>query len=119
MFMGHLGDEALQECYRQCRVFAMPSTGEGFGLVFVEAARYGLPSIGGKHDSVKEIVLDGQTGLLVEQDSHEIALACVRLLTDDNLAQKLGDAARRRYLRHFRFQHFRVRLLQTLELERS
>jgi glycosyltransferase involved in cell wall biosynthesis len=119
LFLGRLGYDALQECYRHCRVFAMPSSGEGFGLVFVEAARYGLPSIGGKHDSVKEIVLDGQTGLLVEQDPHEIALACVRLLKNDNLAQQLGDAARQHYLKHFRFQHFRERLLQTLELEKS
>jgi len=117
LFLGRLDDDALQECYRHCRVFAMPSTGEGFGLVFVEAARHGLPSIGGKHDSVKEIVLDGQTGLLVEQDPHEIALACVQLLTDEGLAQRLGDAARERYLEHFRFQHFRERLLQTMGLE--
>lgn len=117
LFLGHLGDDALQECYRRCRVFAMPSTGEGFGLVFVEAARHGLPSIGGKHDSVKEIVLDNQTGLLVEQELHEIVQACVQLLTDDGLAQRLGDAARQRYLKHFRFQHFRERLLQTMELK--
>lgn|GEM_PF-1105003 len=118
-FLGRLGNEDLQECYRCCRIFAMPSKGEGFGLVFVEAARYGLPGIGGRHDSVKEIVLDGQTGLLVEQDPHEIALACMRLLTDDHLAQQLGDAARQRYLKHFRFQHFRERLLQTMGFKQS
>ena len=118
LFLGRLDDDALQECYRSCRVFAMPSTGEGFGLVFVEAARYGLPSIGGKYDSVKEIVLDEQTGLLVEQEPHEIATACVRLLTGNNLAQRFGDAARERYLKHFRFQHFRERLLQTMGLEK-
>ncbi len=119
LFLGRVDDDALHECYRSCRVFAMPSTGEGFGLVFVEAARYGLPSIGGKHDSVKEIVLDGQTGLLVEQESHEIAQACMLLLTNDSLAQRLGDVARQRYLEHFRFCHFRERLLQTLELEQQ
>jgi phosphatidylinositol alpha-1,6-mannosyltransferase len=119
LFMGHLRDEDLQECYRRCRVFAMPSTGEGFGLVFVEAARHGLPSIGGRRDSVKEIVKDGETGLLVEQDPQEIAQVCVQLLTDDSLAQKMGDAARQHYLTHFRFQQFRERLLQTMELEKS
>ena len=95
----------------------MPSNGEGFGLVFVEAARYGIPCIGGKHDSVKEIVLHNETGLLVERDPHEIACACVQLLTDDDMAQRLGAAARQRYLDYFRFQHFRERLLQTLGLE--
>ncbi len=114
-FLGRLDDEALQERYRRCRVFAMPSTGEGFGLVFVEAARYGLPSIGGKHDSVKEVVLDNQTGLLVEQNPHEVAQACQRLLTDDDLAKRLGEAARQRYLNYFQFQHFRERLLTMIE----
>jgi phosphatidyl-myo-inositol dimannoside synthase len=119
LFLGRLDDAGLQERYRRCRVFAMPSTGEGFGLVFVEAARHGLPSIGGKHDSVKEIVLDNETGLLVEQDPHEIAQACIRLLTDDDLAKRLGDAARKRYLQNFRFQHFRERLLNTMGLALS
>ena len=116
LFLGRLDDAGLQERYRRCRVFAMPSTGEGFGLVFVEAARHGLPSIGGRHDSVKEIVLDNETGLLVEQDPHEIAQACIRLLKDDELAKRLGDAARKRYLQNFRFQHFRERLLSAMDL---
>ncbi len=116
-FLGHINDGELQARYRRCRVFAMPSTGEGFGLVFVEAARYGVPGIGGKHDSVKEIVLDRQTGLLVEQSPHDIALACIELLSNDALAARLGEAARQRYLSNFRYRHFRQRLLQALDLE--
>jgi len=67
-FFGAVTPDQLDELYRTCRVFAMPSSGEGFGLVFVEAARYGLPCIGGKYDSVPEVVLDEITGLLVEKD---------------------------------------------------
>ena len=95
-------------------IVTMPSAGEGFGLVFVEAARYGLPSIGGKYDSAKEVIVDGATGLLVEQHPHDVAVACLRLLRDDALAQRLGDAGRRRYLERFRFCHFRARLLGAL-----
>lgn len=111
LFLGRLTREALEERYRRCRAFAMPSRQEGFGLVFVEAARYGVPCIGGKYDGVKEIVLHEQTGLLVEQDPHDIALACIRLLTDNQLAKRLGDTGRRRYLQCFRFQSFRKRFL--------
>ena len=114
LFLGELDDNALQERYRRCRVFAMPSTGEGFGLVFVEAARNGAPGIGGRHDSVKEIVLDNETGILVEQTPADIAQACIRLLTDDTLADRMGEAAFQRYLGHFRFVHFRQRLLNAL-----
>lgn len=114
LFLGELNDNALQERYRRCRVFAMPSTGEGFGLVFVESARNGVPGIGGKHDSVKEIVLDNETGILVEQTPDDISRACIRLLTDNPLADRMGEAAYQRYLSHFRFAHFRERLLNTL-----
>jgi phosphatidyl-myo-inositol dimannoside synthase len=113
-FFGRQADEAVDQLFRQVRVFAMPSTKEGFGIVFVEAARYGIPCIGGKHDSVKEIMLDGQTGLLVEQNVEEIASACIRLLTDDALANQYGEAGRQRYLNYFRFEHFRERLLNAL-----
>jgi phosphatidyl-myo-inositol dimannoside synthase len=118
-FLGRLDTADLQDRYRRCRVFAMPSTSEGFGLVFIEAAKFGVPGIGGKHDSVREVVLDNKTGLLVEQTPHEVAIACLRLLNDDELARRLGEGARQRYLQHFRFHHFQKRLLQALELEQS
>lgn len=116
LFLGQLDDASLDQCYKRCRVFAMPSSGEGFGLVFVEAARYGVPCIGGKYDSVKEIVLHNETGLLVEQHPYDIALACLKLLTDDQLAKRFGEAGRQRYLTNFRFHHFRARLLKALKL---
>ena len=102
--------------YSSTSAFAMPSTGEGFGLVFVEAARYGLPCIAGKYDAAKEIVLHDQTGLLTEQHPHDIALACIRLLNDDADADRLGEAGRLRYWNHFRFSHFRERLLSSMGL---
>jgi glycosyltransferase involved in cell wall biosynthesis len=116
IFFGRLDKDALDRAYRTCRVFAMPSTREGFGLVFVEAARHGVPCIGGKHDSVKETVLRGQTGLLVEQRTEDVAAACVRLLADDDLARRLGNAGQQRYLDHFQFHHFCNRLLRAIEL---
>jgi glycosyltransferase involved in cell wall biosynthesis len=111
LFLGHLDDDAMAERYRRCRVFAMPSTGEGFGIVYAEAARYGVPSVAGKFDAACEVVLHGQTGLLVDQDPYDIAAACVRLLTNDALARRLGEAAYRRCATEFSFDAFRRRLL--------
>jgi phosphatidyl-myo-inositol dimannoside synthase len=115
--LGYLDDHEQHQRFQECRAFAMPSRGEGFGLVFVEAARYGIPCIGSLHDSVKEIVLHNETGLLVEQDSHSIAQACNRLLTDNTLANQLGEAGRQRYLGNFQFHHFQERFLTTMGLE--
>jgi len=94
----------------------MPSSGEGFGLVFVEAARHGLPSIAGRYDAAREIVLHNETGLLTEQHPHDLALACIRLLRDPALARSLGQAALERYQKHYRFTHFRTRVLSSMEL---
>ena len=116
VFLGYLERQALEDRYRRCRVFALPSMGEGFGLVFVEAARFGVPCIAGKHDAAKEIVIDNRTGLLVEQNPNDIAAACVRLLTDDPLALRLGEAGRQQYLKNFRFHHFRERFLKAAGL---
>ena len=116
VFLGYLERQALEDQYQRCRVFALPSTSEGFGLVFVEAARFGVPCIAGKHDAAKEIVLDNRTGLLVEQNPNDIAAACLRLLTDDQLAMRLGEAGRQRYLKNFRFHHFRERFLKAAGL---
>ena len=115
-FFGAVSAPVLDRLYSTARVFAMPSTGEGFGLVFVEAARYGLPCIGGKYDAAKEIILHEQTGLLTEQNPHDVALACIRLLTDRAAAERLGEAGRLRYWNHFRFTHFRERLLSSMGL---
>lgn len=116
-FLGYLDDAELHERFQRCRVFAMPSRREGFGLVFVEAARYGKPCIGSVHDSVKEIVLHNETGLLVKQEPKAIAQACIKLLQDDDLARRLGHAARQRYFDYFQFQHFRERLLTAIGLD--
>jgi len=115
-FFGALSQGALERRYQAARIFAMPSTGEGFGLVFVEAARHGLPCIGGKYDSAREIIVHNQTGLLCEQHPHDLAVACIRLLTDPAMADQLGEAGRLRYVNHFRFTHFRERLLKSMEL---
>ena len=116
-FLGYLDDTQLQARFQRCRVFAMPSRREGFGLVFVEAAYYGKPCIGSVHDSVKEIVLHNETGLLVKQEPEAIAQACIKLLQDDELAIRLGNAARQRYHDYFQFHHFRARFLAAIGLD--
>ncbi len=109
-FLGILSNTDLHAAYNQSRVFAMPSSNEGFGLVFVEAARFGLPSIGGKHDGVKEVVVDRETGLLVEQEPEAVAQACIQLLSDDALSARMGQAAHSRYTANFTFERFRERM---------
>lgn len=94
-FLGPIAD--VDDFYAACDVFALPSHMEGFGLVYVEAAFHGVPSIGCRVGGVPDAVADGQTGLLVPvKDADALARAIQTLRDDAPLRGKLGDAARSR-----------------------
>jgi phosphatidylinositol alpha-1,6-mannosyltransferase len=77
---------------------------EGFGIVFLEAALAGLPSIAGKSGGAVEAVLDGETGFLVDPlDPKAIAGAIGTLRADPLLRLRLGEAGKARVLRDFRW----------------
>jgi glycosyltransferase involved in cell wall biosynthesis len=69
---------------------------EGFGIVYLEAAASGIPSIGTTGSGAVDAVLDGETGLLVEPTVEAVASALDRLLSNEELAKRLGAAARHR-----------------------
>ncbi|MDZ7269997.1 MAG: glycosyltransferase family 4 protein [candidate division KSB1 bacterium] len=83
-------------------VFAFPSRAEAFGLVVIEAMAAGVPVISTASDGVLDIVVDGESGLLVPpQDVASLTKAVVRLLTDAELRHRLGRAGRQRVKRLF------------------
>lgn len=67
-FLGRLSDESVLKLYRSARVFAMPSSKEGFGIVFVEAAATGLPVVGGNRDGSRDALADGAIGTMIDPD---------------------------------------------------
>ena len=69
---------------------------EGFGIVYLEAAASGIPSIGTKESGAVDAVIDGETGILVEPTVESVAAALERLLSDPRLAHRLGEAGRLR-----------------------
>ena len=114
-FTGFVTDAALDELYREASVFAMPSREEGFGLVYLEAMRRGIPCIGSIHDAAGEVIDDGQTGYLVDQtDIPGIAQRLVRLLTTPPLAVEMGERGRERLAQHFGYARFRRTLVSLL-----
>ena len=68
-FTGFVPDEELPDHYRLADVFAMPSTGEGFGIVFLEAMGCGTPVLGGNRDGSVDALNGGKLGLLVDPTS--------------------------------------------------
>ncbi len=99
-FLGYIPDTA--DLYAAADVFALPSHMEGFGLVYVEAAFRGLPSIGTNIGGIPEVIIHERTGLLVPLgDRTGLATAIHRLQEDGALRRRLGDAARARALTEF------------------
>ena len=122
-FTGRIDDRDLQELYRTASVFALPTGatvgsgagGEGFGLVFLEAAASGVPVVAGRSGAVPEVVEDGRTGLLVEPgDPVAVADAIGVLLKDENLRSRMGRAARARAKKHFSYAAFGDRIESVL-----
>lgn len=114
-FKGFVPEHEMASLWGSASVFAMPSRGEGFGLVYIEAMRQGLPVIASIHDAAQEINVDGQTGFNVDLGEPDALPEClVHLLKTPTASEKLGKAARNRWEKHFRFHCFRDRFSQYL-----
>jgi glycosyltransferase involved in cell wall biosynthesis len=78
---GFVPDAELVDYYNLCDVFAMPSKGEGFGIVYLEAMACGKPVLAGNKDGSVDALRGGEFGVLIDPDSiEEIASALIQLL---------------------------------------
>jgi phosphatidylinositol alpha-1,6-mannosyltransferase len=115
-FTGFTSEATLMELYRRCAAFAMPSRGEGFGLVYLEAMRAGKPVLAARGSAAEEIVVDGATGLLVDPDDRqEMRDALGRLLDYPGEARRMGEAGFERWRKELGVERFRERLWPLLE----
>jgi phosphatidylinositol alpha-1,6-mannosyltransferase len=102
IFAGPVPDGELRDYYRAADLFVMPSTQEGFGIVFLEAAMSGLPVIAGNTDGSVDALADGSLGRLVDpQDRPGLVRAISEMLDTPSTSR----AAFERY----DFPHFAAR----------
>ena len=118
-FLGHVAP--IQSAIERAAVVVVPSMGEGFGMVALEAMERSRPVIAAEIGGLGELVRDGETGILVPAGEAEpLERAIVRLAGDLELARRMGEAGRARA--HARFlQSFcteRTELLYAGALER-
>ncbi len=117
-FLGRVPDATLPELYACADVFSMLCRerwggleAEGFGIVFVEAAAAGVPSVAGRSGGSHEAVADGETGFVIEpRNVREARNALGRLLRDDALRRTMGVEARRRATTEWSYDHLVRRL---------
>ncbi len=93
---GQLPDDALQRLLRRSHALAVPSSHEGYGIVYVEAMGHGLPVLASPHGGVRDLVTDGETGRFVDAPA-EIARAVRRWHRDRDRLAVLGRAATEAY----------------------
>jgi glycosyltransferase involved in cell wall biosynthesis len=114
-FFGQISEEKKQKLLAQCRCLALPSRGEGFGLVYLEAMRLGRPCLVSPFDAGREVVNPPEAGLAVDpSDAEALADATCRLLTPGPEWEQWSTQARDRYESYFTARHFQDRLLTAL-----
>lgn len=93
--LGSLPDDQVKREYAHADVFCLPSTQEGFGIVFLEAMAAGLPIVSTTAAAIPEVVRHGATGILVPpRDPQSLAGALLLLLTDHDRRQRYAAHAR-------------------------
>ena len=113
--LGFVSDAQLKQEFADAAIFAMPSNGEGFGLVYLQAMANGLPCICGDGDAAKEVVVDQETGFVVPYANPErLADSLQHLIEDSELRQQMGVAGKARYEACFTKAAFERRFLKIL-----
>jgi len=112
---GQVSEEAKQDMLKRCQCLALPSRGEGFGLVYLEAMRMGRPCLISTLDGGREVVNPPEAGLAADPENlSELTDAACRLLDVGAEWDEWSYRARRRYEEKFTAEHFQRRLLAAL-----
>ncbi|MFL5969906.1 MAG: glycosyltransferase family 4 protein [Gaiellaceae bacterium] len=94
---GFVPHDELQRLYRRAAVVACPSRREGFGVACLEAMAHGRPVVATSVGGLRDLVVDGETGLFVPpRDAAALRTALQRLLAEPELRRRLGAAGRER-----------------------
>ena len=101
-WVGQIPPEQLSKYYKAMDALAMPSHWEGFGLTAVEAMAAAKPVVGTKVPGLQEIIVDGETGFLVNiGDAEALAEKLILLIKDEKLRTDMGLAGRKRVQNKF------------------
>ena len=115
-FSGRLSDAEVEQAFKEADVFLLPSRKEGFGIVFLEAWKFGLPVVCGNVDASAEVVENGLDGFTVDPYSpQEICGALDKLLKDPAKRREFVAHGRHKLVTCFSGTTFRQNLLRLIE----
>jgi glycosyltransferase involved in cell wall biosynthesis len=100
-FLGQVAEESLRERLLQSHLLVVPSSYEGFGIVYLEGMGYGLPAIGTDAGAAGEVITHLENGYLITPGDFHALAEHIRTLDQDRFTlEKMGLAAIRHYARH-------------------
>lgn len=105
-FLGRVDDATKDALFSASDLFVLPSTGEGFGIVFLEAWRHALPVVCSDQDAASEVVRDGVDGFCVPPEPERIAAAIRTLLDDPEKRRAMGAAGLERLRQRYSHAHY-------------
>ena len=115
-FVGQIERPKIPDYFRACDVLVLPSLAEGSGNVLLEAAASGKPLVGSNVNGIPDYIDHGETGFLFEKENPtDLAAKLLEILGDRNLAARMGQAARARVEREFRYDQMIDNLLAVFE----
>lgn len=118
---GFIPDEELCDHYNLCDVFAMPSKGEGFGIVYLEALACGKPTLGGDRDGAIDALCNGELGVLVNPDDVDVIAQTLSQMLQKTYPHPLlyqPQALRERVIATFGFKQFQQTLQKLLTAQK-
>lgn len=102
IFEGYISDEEIIDRYSNCDIFIAPSRFESFGLIFLEAMIFSKPVIGTNIGGIPEVVENGVSGILIEnENSEDLKNALIKLIENKNIRESMGKNGRRIYEEKF------------------
>jgi glycosyltransferase involved in cell wall biosynthesis len=116
---GFIPDSELKDYYNLCDLFALPSKGEGFGIVYLEALACGKPTLGGDRDGAIDTLGNGELGVLVNPDDiNAIAQRSIDILQKNYLHSLIynPEALRQKVIETFGFESFQQKLTNYLQI---
>jgi len=99
IFLKDIPNDLKNALVAKSNIFVMPSiihknSVEGFGIAYVEAAQYGIPSIGGKDGGASDAIIDKETGIICDGNNLEEIYSSIDLVLKNNSYKELGRKAK-------------------------
>lgn len=103
---GYVSDEEVKMFYQLADIFAMPSKGEGFGLVFIEAAANGCQVLAGNTDGSVDALLNGEIGTLVNPENETAVAETLITLLNQPFTEEEMTKQQEKVKAHFNFENY-------------